>query len=189
MRKFGRKLSTTAVLGICLAAIMLLGVVIVALGNITDGFENWDLHAPNEENLYQQLTFAETDGVINGANGKNGITVKLTEDNELKVNGNAESDLELTIGSYTLKSGTSYIFDSSIDNGSAGTIYMALRTKSGTVLAESYNGAQVISGDTLTADTEVYVVLYIANKTSIDNVTLRPILCEGGDVDDIVKFY
>lgn len=182
-----KKLNITGVLIICLAAILLLGALIIWLGSATQGFMNWDIHAPNEDNLYQKVSFADDDGII--GNNKYGVTVKLTEDNELKLNGKAEQDLEIVVGTYTLEANTSYIFDSSLNKGSEGTIYMALLNASETAIAESYNGAAVIDAEDLTEDTVVQIVIYVAEGTSVDNIKLRPILCEGDDVDNIVKFY
>ena len=189
-----KRLSTKAVLGICLAAILVVGLLIVMIGNLSNGFQDmnpadWDLKVVNEDNLYQQVVFKEENGILKDANGVKGITVSLTEDNELKVNGTAEGDQRIIVGSITLKAGTSYIFDSSFAKGSQGSMYMTIENEAGTALAESYVNADVIDGTTLTADTVVYVVLHIADDTSINNVTLRPILCEGNDVNNIEAFY
>ena len=188
------RLTTKGVLCICLAAILLVGVLVVLVGNLSKGFQdmdpnNWEIRTVNEDNLYQQAEFLETNGILDQANGIEGITVKVTEDNELKVNGTAEGDQRIVVGSFTLKAGTSYIFDSSYKTGSRGTMYMTIENEAGQALAESYVNADVIDGTSITEDTVVYVVLHIADDTSIDNVTLRPILCEGNDVDNIVTFY
>ena len=194
-KKMKKRLTTKAVLGICIAAILLVGLLIVLIGNLSQGFqdmnpENWDIRVVNEDNLYQDLDFKDADGTLQDANGIYGITVTLTEDNELKVNGTAEGDQRIVVGAITLKAGTSYIFDSSFNNGSRGSMYMALENEAGNAIAESYVNAVVIDGETvLTEDTVVYVVLHIADDTSVANVTLRPIICEGNDVDNIVSFY
>lgn len=58
------------------------------------------------------------------------------------------------------------------------------------VLAISYNGYNTIDGSKLSQDTEVEVVLIVANKdVSVSNVTLEPVLCAGAEESDLVKFW
>lgn len=172
-------------------AILLSSVLLVAFGNITGGFQNlhpddWVLRQINEDNLYHSLAFAGTDGVI--ANGENGITVELGEYNELRVTGTAEGAQSIEIGEYTLKKDTTYVFDSSLTNGTKGTMYMVLVNANDQEITgtASYNGATVI--EALSVDTVVTVVLKIANEFEV-NKTLKPILCEGASAADAVSFY
>ncbi len=163
-----------------------LGLVAVALACLTLGAfigNVFDFHAPNEDNLWQEMSFADTDGVI--LDGADGVTVKLTEDNEVKVDGYAETAQEVLIGTYTLDADTSYVFDSSLNDGSNKTAYMVVKAGE-TVLAKSYTGPVVISAQE--SDTRISVYLVIAEDVNV-NVTLRPILCEGESVEDAVKFY
>ena len=67
-------------------AILIAGVLLVALGNVTGGFQNlhpddWVFREVNPDNLYHSLTFADTDGVI--ANGADGITVTAVVDQKI----------------------------------------------------------------------------------------------------------
>ena len=174
-------------------AILLAGVLLVAFGNITNGFQNlhpdeWELRAINEDNLYHSLAFADVDGVI--ANGADGISVKLGEYNELRVKGVAEGAQTINVGTYTLKANTSYVFDSSLSDGTKGTIYMTLCNAKGEELANaaSYNGAVVIPASSLASDITVTVTLKIADEFDA-NVTLRPVLCEAASINDLVSFY
>ena len=163
-----------------------LGLVAVALVCLTVGAiigNVFDFHAPNEDNLWQDVSFAGNDGVI--LDGADGVTVKLTEDNEVKVDGYAETAQEVLIGTYTLDADTSYVFDSSLNDGSNKTAYMVVKAGE-TVLAKSYTGPVVISAQE--SDTRISVYLVIAEDVNV-NVTLRPILCEGESVEDAVKFY
>ena len=174
-----------------IVAILIAGVLLVALGNVTGGFQNlhpddWVLREVNPDNLYHSLTFADTDGVI--ANGADGITVELGECNELRVTGTAEGAQSINVGTYTLKANTSYVFDSSLTNGTKGTVYMTLVNTAGQEIANaaSYNGAVVIAP--LATDTVVTVALKIADEFEV-NKTLKPILCEGVSASDAVSFY
>ena len=166
----------------------MLTIIAVALACLTVGalFGNmFDFHAPNKDNLWQDVSFNDKDGVI--LDGADGVTVKLTEDNEVKVNGYAETAQEVLIGTYKLESKTAYVFDSSLNDGSNKTLYMVVKNGD-TVMAKSYTGPVVISASQLTADTEVSVYLVIAEDVNV-NATLRPILCEGESTDELVKFY
>ena len=161
-------------------------LIAVALACLTIGaiFGNaFDFHKPNEDNLWQEMTFAGTDGVI--LDGADGVTAKLTEDNELKVNGYAETAQEVLVGTYTLEANTSYVFDSSLNDGSNKTVYMVVKAN-GSVIAKSYTGPVVISART--TDTQISVYLMIAEDVNV-STTLRPILCEGAVIDDLVSFY
>ena len=174
-----------------IVAILIAGVLLVALGNVTGGFQNlhpddWVFREVNPDNLYHSLTFADTDGVI--ANGSNGITVELGECNELCVTGTAEGAQTINVGTYKLKANTAYVFDSSLTNGTNGTIYMELLNVSGQKLVASYNGAEVIPASALASDVTVTVVLKIADEFEV-NKTLKPILCEGTSASDAVSFY
>lgn len=165
-----------------------LGIIAVALVCLTLGAlvgNMFDFRAPNKDNLWQDVSFADTDGVI--ADGADGVTVKLTDDNAVKASGYVETQQEVLIGTYELEAETSYVFDSSLNDGSNKSYYMVVKSGD-TVLAKSYTGPVVISAEKLTADTEVSIYLVVAEDVNID-VTLRPVLCEGESSDDLVKFY
>ena len=147
--------------------------------------DQWELVSVNEKNLYQSVTFCDEDGMI--AEGEDGITVELNEDKVLKIDGVSKDDKTYTIGSTTLKAGTSYVFDSSMTNGSKGSVYMSIRnTVTDTVIASSYNKAIVI--EALEADTAVSIEITIVAETEV-NMKLKPILCEADSVDNIVNYY
>lgn len=176
-----------------IVAILIAGVLIVALGKVTGGFQNlhpdeWVFHEINEDNLYHSLAFGDTEGVI--ANGADGVSVELGEYNELRVTGTAEGAQSIKIGTYKLKAGTAYVFDSSLSDGTKGTIYMTLCNAAGEELANaaSYKGAVLIPASTLASDITVTVTLKIADEVKV-NETLRPVLCEAASVSDIVSFY
>ena len=169
-RKTKRTLGIIALVLVCLTV----GAIV---GNV------FDFHAPNEDNLWQEMTFNATDNVI--LDGADGVTVKLTEDNELKVNGYAETAQEVKVGTYTLDANTSYVFDSSLNDGSNKTVYMVVKSGE-TVIAKSYTGPVVISARE--ADTQISVYLMIAEDVNV-STTLHPILCEGETVEDLVNFY
>ena len=184
--------SNVKVIAITLAIVMLLMGLLVVLIKVSDGFqmgfEDWKFRKVNEDNLWQTMSFSGTDDNDMLVNGDNGISLKLTEDNVLKVNGTAEQALEYRIGSITLKANTSYVFDSSF-KGSTNTMYMKIvLANGGTLLKACYGGAVVIPASTLTADTAVEIYLVIANETEA-NVSLKPVLCVGTSTDDLVDFY
>ncbi|MBQ8357357.1 MAG: hypothetical protein IJX39_06055 [Clostridia bacterium] len=161
---------------------LMLGVLLTVVVSNAVGVATWNIREANEANLYQSVTFAGTDGVI--ASGENGVKIELTDDNEIKVKGTSETDGTYVIGKITLEANTSYIFDSSLTNGSNGTMYMSIMSGE-TELAKSYSGAVVF---TPTSATEVQICLYI-NKDVKTNVTLCPVLCKGTTTGDIVDFW
>ena len=172
-------------------ALVLVAVTVTALiGNLSGGFQkgvkDWNVREVNEDNLYQSLTFGDTNGVW--ASGEDGISVELKDDNSIKVKGTSETEQSYNIGSITLKANTSYVFDGSLDNGSNGTAYLYIVDKDGVELAKSYQGPVLISADKLTEDTNAVIWLKIMDETEL-NVTLRPILCEGTSIDDVIDFY
>lgn len=177
-------------------ALVLVAVTVTALiGNLSGGFQkgigDWSVREVNKNNLYQSLIFADTDGVY--ASGENGVSIKLKDDNVIKVSGTAEATEEkgmvYNIGSTTLRANTSYVFDSSLNDGSNGTIYMSIvNSSTGTVIASSYRGPVLISAKDITEDVGVHIELVIKNDTDV-NVTLRPILCVGNSIDDVIDFY
>ena len=185
-------------------ALVLVAVTVSAvLVNISDGFDkdfaDWSFREVNEENLYQTLTFAGgEDGII--ANGENGVGIDLLDDNVIKVKGTADSTKTYVVGSTTLKAGQTYVFDSSLTDGSSGTVYMSIRnTTTDEVIVSSYRGAvmvpaqaaisQSVDGETVTV-TDVPVTIEITIvKDAILSETLKPILCIGTETDDAVKFY
>ncbi|MBQ8356220.1 MAG: hypothetical protein IJX39_00265 [Clostridia bacterium] len=168
--------------------VLLVGVLLTVLVSNLLGIAEWNVKEVNEDNLYQSLTFADANGVI--ASGEDGISVKLDEeDNTIKVKGTAGADVTYLIGTTTLKAGTSYIFDGSLEEGSNQTIYVSVVNKStGEVIKSSYRDAVLISADSITADTEVKIEITIKADTTV-NETLEIILCEGNDVDEIVNYF
>ena len=162
------------------------------LGNVTGGFANvfkpdkWTFREPNTDNLWQSVDFAaDDDGVI--AEGADGVTVELTEDNEIKVKGTAEVAQTIELGKVVLNPHTAYVFDSSLSDGSNKTMYMVIKNGD-TEIISSYSGAKVIAADTFTEATEVTISLVIA-EGFVANRTLKPILCTGANVADAVDFY
>ena len=166
-------------------ALVLVAVALSALlGNLTGGFQNGvTLYEVNDDNLYQSVAFADKDGVF--ADGAKGVFAELDEDNVIHVKGTAEDALTITIGTYTLKAGTSYVFDSSYE-GSQGSAYMAL--VSGDTEYPCYKSATVIPGNSIGSDMQVTLVLKIAKGCEL-NEKLKPVLCEGTAVADLVTFY
>ena len=181
---------TTKLLITVVAIVLIACAGIVMIGNLSKGFQNlnpteWEMHEVNENNLYQAMTFADKDGLL--ADGENGITATIDDDNVIKVTGTAEEAFTVTVGTYTLKANTSYVFDSSF-NGSKGTMYM--RLKSGeNELAKAYNSTVIITADKLAADCPVTLEIVFAEGVSADNVKIRPVLCVGTTADDLVDFY
>jgi len=179
--------SNVKVIAITLAIVMLLMGLLVVLIKVSDGFqmgvEDWKLRKVNEENLWQTISFADDeDGLI--AAGENGVIVKLTEDNVLKVDGTADGDLNIVVGTITLKANETYVFDSDF-NGRGNTMFVKLVDANDTVLKNCYGSAVTY---TPSSDTVVKVVVFIANETDV-NATLKPVLCVGTSSDDLVDFY
>lgn len=171
-----------------IGAAMLGVLMIVGLTNLI-GIGSFKFKEANTANLYQDLTFAgDKDGLIE--KGLDGVSVELLEDNVIKAKGTAEKDLEIVIGTITLKAGESYVFDSGLKDGSRGTIYMSVCNKStNDELVASYRGAEVFD-DLVSAeqDLEVVVKLIIKDETKVSE-QLHPVLCEGNDVDDVISFW
>lgn len=176
------------VVGLFLAAVLLLVVIGKASSGFTD-FEDMALRRVNEKNLWQSMEIPN-DGKI--SNGEHGLTVKVNEDRQVKINGTSEQSGEYVLATGTLAKNTSYVFKSGMTNGTAGTMHIVIRTAdtAKTVLATSYNGYVTIDGSKLTADTAVQVVLIVADKdVSANSVTLEPVICAGTEESDLVKFW
>lgn len=189
--KFTKK--TKRIIGIVAIALVAFAALML-LAHVSSGFDTlnpteWELRQVNEDNLYQTMTFADTDGKL--ANGADGVTVKLADNNVLKVsgvNGTTEA-MDIQIGSIALKANTGYLFDSSLNKGSNQTAYMVLKDASGNILATSYTGPVVIAAENLAADTTATLHLIIAADKECPSSTLKPVICVGTDTDDIVSFY
>ena len=185
--------STTKMKIFVVVSLLIACAGMVLLGNVSQGFQNWDtaewsLKKVNPDNLYQQLDFADTDGKLE--NGADGITVTIDEDKVLKVNGTAQAEKVVVVGTTTLKQNTDYVFGSNLKNGTNKTIYLRLVNNStNEVMAACYNSSDLISADDLTADTEVRLEIYIAEDATINNLELRPVICTGAASDDLVSFY
>ena len=165
----------------------------VLLGNVSQGFQNWDTEAwtlvqTNPDNLYHDLVFADVDGKLE--NGADGITVTVNDNNVLKLNGHAEEDKVVVVGTTTLKAATDYVFGSNLKNGSNKTVYLRLvNNTSGATIASCYNGSTLITGDKITTDTVVRLEIVVAEEASFNSLLLRPVICEASSTDDIVSFY
>ncbi len=161
-----------------------------AVANVSSGFDNmnpkdWKLRTVNEDNLYQQMAFADNKGVFE--NGADGLTVKLDEEtNAITLSGSPEMDKNVMIGTLKLKANTSYVFDGDLSNGTNKTVYMYLTNNSTGEIIKSYNGPVEISA--LSQDTEFTLSVFVAKDNSIRK-TLKPIICVGENVDDVVGFY
>ena len=173
-----------SILAVILASVTICGFIV----SISDGGENffkpseWVFREVNENNLYQTMTFANEDGKY--ADGADGVTVKLDDQNRIKVNGVAEKALKVQIGTITLNANTSYIFGG-MEDGSNKTMYLSLNKEDGTEFAKCYNSATVVKPDTTVT---LYLTLNIAEDHSASDV-LEPIVCIGSDVEDIVNYY
>ena len=188
---FKRMKNSTKILLACIAMVAVAAVLIVMLGKVTAGFQNWDtdewkLLQNNPENLYHSLEFQDVNGVI--ADGSNGISVKLDDENHsVRISGTAEADGSYLIGTTTLKANTTYVFDGGLDNGTNKTICVSIVNASNDeIVKTSYTGPVLVSD--ILSDTEVKIVVTIAEETSV-NVTIRPVLCVGSTVEDVVSFY
>lgn len=175
---------------IAIIAAILVGVsLLVVIGNLSNGFQNgpedWDLTVVNEDNLYQSFAFLDTDGVL--ATGEKGVVAKINEDNVVTVSGEAEGDVEVVIGTYTLKANTTYVFDSSYE-GTKGTAYVVLQDASGQDFAACYSDETVIPGNLIGSDMQVKLVMKIADGTDV-NAKLKPVLVKGTSANDLVSFY
>ena len=174
---------------VCVAAFMAVVFTVALLSKATAGFDNlfhpdeWSLKEVNEDNLYQKLSVnaAVKNGIV--ADGADGVMIELDENNCIKIDGTAEKDVTYALGTVTLPAG-SYVFDSDINNGSKGSVYMSL-LNGDAVVAEGYRGEVVF-----TLATECTVTVTVTVKAEADvNKTLEPVICVGADADDLVSFY
>lgn len=175
------------IIAVVLVSVTLCGI----LGNVTNGFEylfeptEWVFRKVNEDNLYQQVTFLDTDGIL--ADGEKGVTVRLTDDNAIKVNGYTDETLAISVGTIALKAGKTYVFDGDVDGGSKKTMYMSLNGTNGTTeKAKSFDAAVTYTPE---EDITVTLVLNIAAEASVDNAKLHPVICIADSVDEAVSFY
>ena len=177
------------IVAVVLASVTLCGFIV----SISDGGENffkpseWSFREVNEDNLFQQLMFTDTDddGVM--IDGRDGVTVTLTDDNTLKIKGTAEADINQVIGSVALEAGQSYVFDSSLNEGTAGTIYMSVQIGSYTV--NSFSGPVLIEGGKIADGQSATITLHIKDEYEVGRIELKPVLCKGTSTKDIVDFY
>ena len=174
------------------AALLIACAGLILLGNVSKGFQNmnpsdWNIVEVNEDNLYQAFAFVDDEGYL--AKGENGLTVKLDDENVIEVDGAAEIDQTILVGTYTLKAGTSYVFDSGF-KGSKGTIYLRLTdSTNGAEVKSCYNSAVVLSGNEIADDVIVNLEIVVAEGTDVNNLTIEPVLCVGSVTDDLVDFY
>lgn len=179
---------------ITIVAIVLVACAgIILVGNLSKGFQNlnpakWELREVNDENLYQAMTIAaDDDGYL--ARGENGLTVSVDEDNVIKCKGTAEVNDTIMVGTYKLEAGKSYVFDSNI-KGSKGSVYLRLvDTANDAELKSCYNTAVVIPADELVTDINVRLEIVVVEDTGLNNLKIKPVLCIGTSVDDLVDFY
>jgi len=170
--------------GAFLLAILTLVLIGKASGGFTD-FDDMKLRRPNEKNLWQSMAFANEGNI---AGGEDGLTVKINEDGQVKINGTSQKAGEYVLATGTLKAGTSYVFDAGLDNGTNATLYVVVRSKSGTELAKCYTTYATISAQS--ADTEVEIVLKIGDKdVDAKSKTLNPVLSVGTEEKDLVAFW
>ena len=171
---------------ILVGAILLTVLAVVGLSKAT-GIAEWDFREPNPDNLYQDFTFVKDEGTL--ADGEQGVLIEIDEDHVITVEtkSKAKSTVTTTVASGTLKANTSYVFDSGLKDGSKGTIYMSVRnTTTDTVIVSSTREAVVI--EALEADTAVTIEITVVEDAEV-NEKLRPVLCKGDDVDEIVSFW
>lgn len=146
----------------------------------------WEFRSVNDENLYQAMTFADDEFL---ANGENGLTVSIDEDRVIKVKGTAEENDVILVGTYKLEAGKSYVFDSNI-NGSKGSVYLRLvDTATDEEIKSCYNTTVVISGNDISTETNVRLEIVVAEDTSFNNLKIKPVLCIGTSVEDLVDYY
>lgn len=174
---------------VAIVAVFALGIV--ALGKVTVGFQNWNtdewsLLQNNPDNLYHSLNFSAENGIV--ADGSNGISVKVDEDNHsVRISGTAEADGSYLIGTTTLKANTTYVFDGGMDNGTSKTACVSvINASTDEVIKSSYTGPVLISD--IVADTEIKIMVTVMEEASL-NITIRPVLCVGSTVDDVVNYY
>ncbi|MBE6630364.1 MAG: hypothetical protein E7624_05890 [Ruminococcaceae bacterium] len=185
-RKFrlrGRTRTILMAIAIILVTVTIVGGISVLSGANKNFFKpsEWELRTVNEDNLYQLANFKDTDGVIES--GKEGISVKVVDDNVIKVSGTAETAKTIAIGTVVLEAGKSYVFDSSFE-GTGKTMYMQLIKDS---TAHNCYGEPVVFS--VTETTTFTINLIIADEYEIGNVSLKPVICVGESADDLVSFY
>ena len=167
---------------ILVGSILLTVLAVVGLSKAT-GVAEWNFREPNPDNLYSQISLNPDikDGIV--ADGEKGVLIELDDDNRIKINGTADEDVTYAIGTVTLPAGT-YVFDSDINNGSKGSVYMSLMNGE-SVVAEGYRGEVVF---TLATECTVTVTVTIKGETDV-NKTLEPVICKGTSADDLVSFW
>lgn len=174
---------------VCVAAFMALVFTVALLSKATAGFDNlfrpdeWSLKEVNEDNLYQKLAVnaAVKNGIV--ADGADGVMIELDDDNRIKIDGTAEQDVTYALGTVTLPAG-SYVFDSDINNGSKGSVYMSLMNGEA-VVAEGYRGEVAF---VLSTECTLTVTITVKAETDV-NKTLEPIICVGTTGDDLISFW
>lgn len=169
---------------ILVGAILLTVLAVVGLSKVT-GVADWDFRKVNPDNLYQSLVLDSNvkNGIV--ADGARGIMIEIDDDNVIKIDGTADEGeaQTYTVGTVTLPAGT-YVFDSDINNGSKGSVYMSLMNGE-TAVAECYRDEVIF---TLATECTVTVTITVTAETDV-NKTLKPVICTGADADDLVSFW
>ena len=178
-----------SILAVILVSVTVCGFIVSISDGGKDFFKpsEWTLREVNEDNLYQQADFKATGEDKVFLDGRVGVKASLTDDNTIKVNGEAQEDIDKVIATGTLKANTSYVFDSSLNDGTAGTIYMSIKVNGEEY--GSYGGPVVIDASKITSDCQYSICLYIKKDHNVGRIELKPILCEGTSTKDVISFY
>ncbi len=173
-------LKTNTKIIIASVAVFLVAVTVCAfLGNISDGFTNWEDATLVERNSSNLLT-----GEFDDFNDGNGVKATVRKDGSIILSGENLTSFNLVIpvetvnlsaGTYTLSgapkgSNLSYHISAKYTDGSGATK---------TAISDFSNKTFTIVGQQ-----NVEISIVVTSKTSVDNVVLRPVLVKGTETGE-----
>lgn len=155
-------------------------VLVVLLGFLTQGFQQWSWDSMSErfeakrnpDNLIQIVDLKSH------RSDTSDIKVNVDELGVVKLNGTAEADEDFVYSTVSLPAGT-YTFTGAPD-GSRATYFLALKV--GDTVYRSDLGTPIV----LDSTTQAQVVICVKEGTSFNNVKIMPVLVVG---DEAGAFY
>lgn len=175
---------------------MVLIVALVLIGKATNGsftdFQNASLRKVNEDNIYQTAEFnldEDYENFIAGATGDNDYAVTINKDRVLTVNAATpeNQDVVVEIGTVTLEADKAYLFDSSLGaNGSKNGAHLQLVFGNDDFVDSANTAVKIAAGSEARVAT---IKLVLTKNMQYNNITLKPVICEGTNVAEVVPFY
>lgn len=134
------------------------------------------------------ITFATNAGVKNLLNltGESASTVTVNSDGTMTVNGKNSSNVSITLGTVTLTAGR-YVLSSGVNLPQG--VYLSVRVAAGETKHDCTYNVQSVEFTVPTDMTMDRVWLFIPSNTTIENLTIRPMIRHAEIADDTFVPY